>query len=96
MTKDLEETDTIHDDQDYYDAFHELQELNLVVQFLDASSDPDDFEKPIKYNINSDSIVKINMETKKEINFHMSTYEVITKSGFFYPFAKTETSIAAS
>lgn len=64
-----------------------------MFQFLDASSQPDDYENPIQYNINSDHILQVNMNTQKQINFHMGVYEVQQKFGWFWKTTSTVQSI---
>jgi hypothetical protein len=91
LTRGLKEGDTYQNSPKLREAFHELRNLDVMFSFLDASSDADNFDNPLKLNINSDHTFKIDMFSEKEVHFYIGNYEVDTKYGLFYRTSRSPT-----
>lgn len=93
ITKGLNAGDTFDTSPKYREVFTALNDLTLTFSFLDASADPDNFDSPISYNINSDYKMRLNMIQTKALDLHFGTFEMVTKYGIFYPTSTSKSSI---
>lgn len=93
ISSNLKPADTYTSSADYRSVFKQLNGLTLTFSFLDAAGDPDNFESPISYNINSDHKIRLNMQQTKYLDLHFGLYEMVTKYGVYYPYQQLEESI---